>query len=177
MGIGNRFSGLFLACLVGLACGSARADSDEEALARQLFELTNADQIQQTLTEPLVEAVSHQVLKDVKTRLSSNGIELDDDTSEAMRDFVSERYRILLEEATVQGKERLVAHYVETFSKEELAELTAAYKKPAVQRMMALTPGWTTELAQMGEHYARENINQVLYEPLKAWLDSNVDVE
>ncbi|MEM7043293.1 MAG: DUF2059 domain-containing protein [Pseudomonadota bacterium] len=165
---------MVVACSVILSWGSALADDEKQRLARQLFELVNADQLQQIMTEPLVKAVRSGILKNVKKKLSEEGIELADDKSEELGDFIGQRYRVLMDEAGAVGKERLVAHYVETFSEDELHELTAAYQLPAMRRMLDLTPGWTTELTQLGEAYGRDNINRVLLEPMTEWLDANV---
>jgi hypothetical protein len=41
--------------------------------------------------------------------------------------------------------------------------------------LVDLTPGWTAELTQFGEQCGRENIDRVVYGPVKNWLKANVD--
>ena len=146
-------------------------------MARQLFEITNVDQFHQAISAPLIETVSSQILRDVKARLSGRGRELDDDQAEALKDFAGDRYRTLMMEAMELSKERMITKYVETFSKDELLELTEAFQRPAVQRMLKQNPIWATEMSQFAQQYSRENINRVLYDPLKEWLDTNVGGE
>jgi hypothetical protein len=173
--VGKRLSGLLVAFAVIFTFASAKADDEKEALAYRLLELANADQFQAALTGPLVAAIGNQIHQSVTKKLSERGVKLEDGRSDELKALIQQRYRALTDEAKNEGKVRLVQRYIETFSKDELLELTAAYQLPAVRRLVDLTPGWTAELTQFGEQYGRENIDRVVYDPVKNWLKANVD--